>query len=247
MKKKLLFIWSVILAGAPLLAASISSKSGTTGFAFLKISRSARAAAMGECYAGLADDVNAIYYNPAGLAGASGREITASHILWFESISKSSLGYLHPPFKFGTLAAALDLTAIPFESRKYEDDNNFERGNLANFVLSLAYGRKISSRLSIGGGLKYASEDLSTKNKSDFALDLGGLYSFNNTLNAGLSLQNMGASDMPMNIRLGAAKKLLADNALTALGDFYWGIRDGTRTLGIGGEYKLSDLFYPRL
>ena len=39
-----------------------------TGAAFLKIGTGARPAALGGAYTALADDVNAIYYNPGALA-----------------------------------------------------------------------------------------------------------------------------------------------------------------------------------
>jgi long-subunit fatty acid transport protein len=40
---------------------------GTTGFTFLKVNYSARAAAMGNAYTGLANDAGAVFFNPAGL------------------------------------------------------------------------------------------------------------------------------------------------------------------------------------
>ena len=45
------------------------SKVGTTGAAFLEIGIGARAVAMGNAFVGTANDVTALYWNPAGLAG----------------------------------------------------------------------------------------------------------------------------------------------------------------------------------
>ncbi|GIS71562.1 MAG: hypothetical protein CM1200mP10_11390 [Candidatus Neomarinimicrobiota bacterium] len=40
---------------------------GKSGFGFLKISPSARAAGMGDAFTAVANDVTTIFYNPAGL------------------------------------------------------------------------------------------------------------------------------------------------------------------------------------
>ena len=42
-----------------------------------------RAAAMGQAYVGLADDVEAVFYNPAGMFQISERKIMASYINYF--------------------------------------------------------------------------------------------------------------------------------------------------------------------
>ncbi|HAM38165.1 MAG TPA: hypothetical protein DCP53_02000 [Elusimicrobia bacterium] len=227
-------------------ASTISDKSGTTGFTFLKIAQGARATAMGECYVGLADDVNAIYFNPAGLSQTTMHEVSASYVIWFEDISKSYVGYVHPPFNFGTVGLSINYIAIPFEKRTIEDDNNYSKVTLANYVISAAYGKKISEKISAGAVIKIISEDLDTKTNSGFAVDLGGLYKMKETFNLGLSLQNIGGNDTPMNLRLGVLKNLM-DKKLSLLSDLYYGLADGTMSLGLGGEYKLNDYFCPRL
>jgi hypothetical protein len=42
-----------------------------SAYSFLKIGVSAKAQAMGGAYAGLADDIGGLYYNPAGLTAPS--------------------------------------------------------------------------------------------------------------------------------------------------------------------------------
>ncbi|MBI5573222.1 MAG: PorV/PorQ family protein [Elusimicrobia bacterium] len=258
MKKNLfnVFVFTtyhLLLTTYSLHAATISDKSGTTGYTFLKIAQGARAVAMGECYVALADDVNAIYFNPAGLAKLSSREIGANYTLWFEDINKSYIGYIHPPFKFGTLGLAVNYVGIPFEKRTVEDDFNYEKVTLSNLAISVAWGKNITEKMDVGAAIKIITEDLDAKRNTGLAVDLGGIYKLKEDFNIGVSLQNIGTdmdSDykdpLPMNIRLGVAKKLL-DNKLTAISDFYMGIADGTMSIGLGGEYKLAEMFRPRL
>src|ERR1700741_1862482 len=64
---------------------------------FLRIGVGARALGMGSAFAGLADDGTAAFWNPAGLATLSSREVTAMHAEQFGSIVKYDfLSYTMP-------------------------------------------------------------------------------------------------------------------------------------------------------
>ena len=67
----------VILAVSAHSAAVAAEK--PTGADFLRIEPSARAAAMGGGFGALAEDVHALYYNPAGLAMVGRTQLTATH------------------------------------------------------------------------------------------------------------------------------------------------------------------------
>src|SRR3989338_9629171 len=60
---------------------------GTSGAQFLKIAPGARPSGMGEAFAGVADDLHAIYYNPAGLASLQRVEVTGMHNSHFQGIN----------------------------------------------------------------------------------------------------------------------------------------------------------------
>lgn len=231
-------------------SSNVTDKSGTTGFAFLKIGQGARATAMADCYVGISDDVNAIYWNPSGLAQIDSRELTASHTLWFESINRSYIGYIHPPFKFGTLGCSINYLSVSgIERRTGETDDTFESISVFDVAISFAWGKKFSDKISLGAGLKIIFESLYTKDNFGFAVDFGGLYKINDTFLTGLSLQNIGfrsTDPLPMLLRTGISKKLLQERLLL-LSDIYFGIVDMTTSISIGGEYKISDFFYPRI
>ena len=52
---------------------------GSTAAAFLKIGASGRAVGMGEAFCGVADGVDAIYWNPGGLAQTWGSQVSFMH------------------------------------------------------------------------------------------------------------------------------------------------------------------------
>src|SRR6185312_10499950 len=58
---------------------SAASNVGTSGAAFLEIAPGARPVGMGQAYTGVADDIDAIYWNPAGLARMAHPELEAMH------------------------------------------------------------------------------------------------------------------------------------------------------------------------
>ncbi|MGQ9707961.1 MAG: hypothetical protein ACUVUR_03690, partial [bacterium] len=50
------------------IAAGAGFGPSATGFTFMKLGVGARPVAMGQAFTGVADDANALFYNPAGLA-----------------------------------------------------------------------------------------------------------------------------------------------------------------------------------
>src|SRR5512143_2302252 len=71
-------ISSLALAAIP----TFSSAAGTSGAQFLKLGAGARAAAMGDAQVACVDNVDATYWNPAGLADVDGAEISATQNNW---------------------------------------------------------------------------------------------------------------------------------------------------------------------
>ena len=69
---------TVLLAG-PVYAGGLIKRPDLTIFSALAVAQSPRAVAMGSAYATAADDINAIWFNPAGLTGVERGEISLSH------------------------------------------------------------------------------------------------------------------------------------------------------------------------
>ena len=78
MRKYLKFLTMAILPLAFSLhpSALFSAGVGTTAGQFLRVGLGARAVGLGGAFSALADDVTAIYWNPAGLAQIENREVS---------------------------------------------------------------------------------------------------------------------------------------------------------------------------
>src|SRR3989339_598557 len=67
-----------------------------TGASFLKVGAGARAAAMGDAFSAVADDVTALYWNPAGLIQLKQNQLTIGHVESYEQVRHEYFGYCHP-------------------------------------------------------------------------------------------------------------------------------------------------------
>src|SRR5471030_456263 len=84
-----------------------AADTGTTAANFLKLGIGPRAIAMGNAQVGLADDVYATYWNPAGLARLESFEAGFVQNQYLENITEQYLAFAYPNPKIGTLAGSL--------------------------------------------------------------------------------------------------------------------------------------------
>ena len=84
---------------------NIPPNAGTTSATFLKSGVGSRAVSMGNAFGGLADDITAMYWNPAGRAQLTNREFSVTHNESFQGIRDDFAGYAFP-YKNGVLGIA---------------------------------------------------------------------------------------------------------------------------------------------
>lgn len=142
-------------------------KLGQTGLKFLDICVGARAAAMGEAYTVISDDVDAIFHNPAGIAQMeSSIDLTVSRTEWFAGISYNAVGLAVNGGLWGNFGISLipapeygDIygTVVSDNAQGYEETGLLD---VSAFAMGLAYGRKLTDKFMIGGQVKYAYQHL---------------------------------------------------------------------------------------
>ncbi|MFH1619236.1 MAG: PorV/PorQ family protein, partial [bacterium] len=157
---------------------ALASGPGTTSANFLKIPVGARQTALGSAFTAVADDVNAVYYNPGGLAQLDRAEVTFVHNRYFEDISQQWLAGAFPS-KAGVFGLGLNYLSIS-EFDAYDNNDN-RVGSVsaydmaANFSYANRYLPNSTALASIfyGANLKYLIERLDVEKASGFGLDLG--------------------------------------------------------------------------
>ena len=121
-----------------------ADNSGTTAGEFLRIEVGARAEGMGGAFSPLADDVNAVYWNPAGLAGVTTQQILLSHTFWFADIYHEYVAYVHPlGGDNGAIGASFTYLFTSFEKRAADTDTVDSLGTVGEYAVNLSYGRNI--------------------------------------------------------------------------------------------------------
>lgn len=191
------------------------SKVGTTGANFLKINAAARQSAMANAFVAVADDVNTVQYNPAGLAELNNNELTATHIEYLAGLKYEYVGYLLPLTK-----SRIGFSGASLHAKMDETDAQcLPLGQivLSDTVYTLSIARKFKTRFSWGINLKGISSSIGKYSGWAFATDIGGLYNYPvKNLRLGFAVQNIGTlmklidqkDPLPVNFKIGIAKKL---------------------------------------
>ena len=214
----------IIIAPAPSThAVDIHDGAGTTGAAFLKIESGSRPAGLGGAFAGLANDINTIFWNPAGLTAVNDRELTAMQHFSFADINNQTIGYAQRVERLVWGASFVgSFTEIERRQGPTEDpDSTVTVGGFAT-GLSLAY--PLSEAISVGGTAKIISEQLDIQNAYGAAADVGlVLRLLDNHLGIGVAVQNAGVLDggenLPMALRAGFAYRTWKQPAAEAEAD----------------------------
>jgi len=236
----LLTLWSVP-AGA--------TNENQAAVLFLLIEPGARVAGMGKSFVTISDDATASYYNPAGLAGQRGRELTAMYTPWlsalgFNDIYYVFLGYSDYLEKWGNIGLSFAYFSLGENIRTDEFGNKIGEFQSFDLALAVSYGGFISRNLAGGVTAKVIRSQLAERGAgqekgkgtgSSFAADFGIIYyaPFLKGFKLGAAVRNLGpkisyidveqADPLPMHVVVGASYKIIDTeyNDLLAVLDIY--------------------------
>jgi hypothetical protein len=225
---------------------------GSKGAVFLKLGQGARANAMGESFCAVADDINALYWNPAGLAQIKKPQGTFMYSDWLEKIKYNYLAYVHPTQIMdgimGWATTLLDSGSIDrYGGGPDKKEGTFDGKDMA---VSVSYAKELRESCSLGATLKYIQMKIDGKDSTGICADIGWLYKPPiKNLTIGANIQNIGSElsafdkekvPLPLNIKVGSAYKLLND-ALTLSLDINFP-SDNDTNFNLGAEYWFTEL-----
>ncbi|OGS18313.1 MAG: hypothetical protein A2219_00410 [Elusimicrobia bacterium RIFOXYA2_FULL_50_26] len=221
---------------------------GTTSAGFLKIGMDAKNAAMGDT--GTAGDgSNSVNWNPAGLTGATGREISFSHIGWLDEINLEAVYYTHG-FSSSTIGVSASYLSMPalykYDNTGLKENETFSPSDM---LVSLSYAFHVAG-VPAGVRVKYLSSQLDDVSASAVAADIGiifykSTFKDGKSIRAGAMIQNMGTPlkfykesfPLPFGVKLGAKYSFVENACLAA--DVNPGNDTGS-IFNLGGEYVFS-------
>jgi len=251
------FILSLILLS------QITFAQGQAGSLFLTINPGARSNAMGEAQIGVANDVYATYYNPAGLTNLSTKEFSFMHTSYLPNlVDDMSYDFLTfaMPFRDGETIGG-HFTYLNLGDQVSTDTNGNEIGSFSSYMyaLNVSYARQIDESSSWGVNSKYFYQELAVINSLDassgsFAVDLGYFKHNamdNPNLKLGAVLTNIGpgvsfgdGEEDPLPTRLGLGLSLLTlEGQATVAFDFNYELNDQTVVTNLGAEFYLVEDF----
>ena len=259
----LIFILLAIHSGW---AQETAPNAGTSSVLLLKFAPSPRTAGLSEAFSGLADDVNALYYNPAGLINLRTGVISLNHTEWFEDIRVDDIIF---GYNFSDkLAMGVGLVHMWMPGLEGKDYLGRSLGSfdVSSSVANLGFSYKFNVALSMGVALKYFQDRLGDYTASGFGFDAGFyLRTAVSGLTAGLVVQNLGQEikydqdpqKIPLMYRGGVAYQINSANTTLALDlvksiDTDYGVNFGLEymfqnqfSLRAGNKFSQYELFAP--
>ena len=204
--------------------ADISEGAGTAGAAFLKLDPGTRPVGMGGAFTGLANDINTIFWNPAGLTTIQTRELTAMQHFWVADISNQSIGYAQRSNKM-VWGASLVGSFTEIDRRTGPSETPDSSVTVGGFATGLSLAYPLGASSSIGGSAKFISQQLDIQNVYGAAVDVGLItHLLDNRLGVGFTVQNAGvffesedrddnlpSEYPPLALRAGLAYRVLRD------------------------------------
>ena len=193
--KTFLLIVALLLLTFQSIMAGNENRIGTAGAAELLIAVGSRGTAMGGSVVANSYGVDAIFWNPAGLAWLEGTEVMASHLPYIADIDVTYIAVGKQLEDFGTLALSLKVVSI---GAIEETTTDFPNGTGSIFeptmaVIGLTFAKAVSTQVNFGITGRYIREQIFEVSASGLSFDFGFTYEpriYGLTL--GLAIRNYG-------------------------------------------------------
>ncbi|MEX2363605.1 MAG: PorV/PorQ family protein, partial [Balneolaceae bacterium] len=175
------------------------SRSGTSGFQFLKINVDARSAGMAASNVADVADGSALYFNPALAVQADGSQAFLSHTAYFTDISLNYASYIH---KFNNIALGGSLMYLDSgEMEETDETNPLGTGRIfrtTHLAAGVSLSHKLSELFSYGLSSKYIEERIEEVHTQSVVFDIGFFYRVGETgLRFAVGLNNFAMDATP--------------------------------------------------
>jgi hypothetical protein len=171
------------------------TKVGLAGGQFLKIGVGARAMGMAGAYAGVANDITSVYWNPAGLVEVDGYAADFSHTFWFAGMNHSFAAFVIPVSEKYRVAASL----LSFNSGDIavtttdRPDGTGGIYSVTDFAFGLTLAGYLTDQFSFGVTGRYVNHAFTNMSAGGFVFDIGTRYDTDfNGITLGFGINSLG-------------------------------------------------------
>ena len=252
-------------------------KVGQSTMNFLQISVIPGASAMGEAYTAIGTGCESIFFNPAGLPEMDSKfAAIVTNTRWVADINYIAGALAWNLGNAGTVGLSIQtvdygeniwtgLAESPADAQGYIEYGTIN--NVGAYAFGVSYGRRITTKFSIGGNVRYVGQQLGESylgtglkknSESQVAFDLGvKFYPGLKSVRFGMSIRNFGPSvkyeeitaQLPLTFGVGIAMDMMdlivpahsQDNSLLISAEFVHP-NNYTERVNVGLEYKLMKL-----
>ena len=235
----------LIIILLPLTGFAANKKVGTSGAQFLKIGAGPRATAMGNAFVGLADDVNAVYFNPAGLSYLSRPEMIAMRTQWVEDMNYD-FGAFSYPTDFGAFAISVASLKVDEIEKRGNDESSQGDFDANDSAYALSYSHYVGPLTSIGVTGRLIESKIDTESASTWSGDIGILRKLGRLpVSVGIAANHFGqevkfrneSDPLPFNIDTGIGASLFKEKLKLGMNLKF--PSDNDMQFGTGGEYNI--------
>ncbi|OGR84088.1 MAG: hypothetical protein A2901_00050 [Elusimicrobia bacterium RIFCSPLOWO2_01_FULL_54_10] len=184
MNKIRIVLAAALLAPGTALAGSSAS--------FLRLGTDAKALGMGSAYTAVAQDSNALYWNPAGMARLRKADLSATYAALYSDLKYNTLSFARPTRmgSFGVSAFHLDAGEQEGRTESRARSSDFSVSDLA---VTLGYARRAAGALNLGISAKWIESRIADESARSFAFDAGAQTIVPGTqVQAGFAVLNLG-------------------------------------------------------
>ena len=209
-----------LLAAACLAAAwSVGLGEGGEPGEFLNYAIAPRSLGMGKAFTAIADDIQACYFNPAGLFQLNAQEVMMAHSQLYGA-RLEYVGWALPTRTAGTFGVSLlNFGSEGIESRTHLNIRQQDYFFMENALIA-AYAYNPWQHLGFGGNVKLITKNLALYSGVGLGADVSALLTLPHPFSFGLVVQNLIQPSLtlldsvelyPRNLRVGAAVRLVND------------------------------------
>ncbi len=219
-----------------------AKRSGKSSALFLSLAASARSAAMGGAYSALADDINSVFYNPAGLGFVKFKEFTFMNNSYIEDLKHNYAAYCQ---YFPQLKGTFGVSYNSFDAGKFE--RFYIDGSLTptaggsfsanDHAVSLSYGQRIYKNYYAGLTIKHIYSKIDNTVADASAIDFGALAVFEPDFIDAPARISVTAHNLGQKMKYDKKKESLPENVKCGLGVKY----DLTNI--ISAEYTIEAIY----
>lgn len=270
------FLFLISTSQAQILPSFGDSRTGTTGFQFLKIAPDARAASLANSYIVFADDPTALYWNPAGITKVDSHKVHLSggHAAYHAGLTLNHLSavtLLTGQTYVGLSLLYMDSGEMPVTT-EFLPFGNGQTFRAVDMGLGLSVAAILTGNLSFGGTARYLYEGIAGIATHGVVMDLGFQYDVGLAdVRFAVAINNFGFNSTPKGeiekTTLSGTTTITEFEQITAPGVFRIGLSwdavknsvnqlsivsqlnhptDNNETVGLGAEYWWKKLLAVR-